>query len=437
MNDKVILKNSNTLLEDDVFFPDKEIIDYGELFLNYSSDKEALFIKNDSNEVISIRSKKYNIDKINKSLPEITYSNNVPEKAKEGDIWIIPIDSSPLVFYTEEPSETVKITNNGSLFNYIEIDGNVIDLSEGEIYYTFNEVGDHIVNVEINESVREVKDIFKDCIRLKRISDGLFNQCHLIYSFESAFENCQMLEEIPLQLFNENTLVQSFRNVFSKCSSLTYIPEDLFKYNVNVVDFSYIFSDCISISSSIPAMLLGNSQHAKYFDYSFFNCENIIGTIPFDIFYLCSEALSFEGCFMNCYSITGELSTNLFSLCRKAENFSKMFENCYSITSIKPGIFNNCINAINFSETFSGCTSLTSFPKYIFSNCTKILDLSYAFKGCLNMFEVSPRDMAFGNELPLYNRNINPGYTAVENYTECFNGCINLTDYADIPSDWR
>lgn len=95
MKDIVIIKNSNTLLNNDVYFPDINEIENGELVLNNSTGKETLFIKNDADDIVPFRSKQYTLDKINTSIPTITISETAPDKPKEGDFWIEPIPPIP------------------------------------------------------------------------------------------------------------------------------------------------------------------------------------------------------------------------------------------------------------------------------------------------------------------------------------------------------
>lgn len=96
MKDIVIIKNSNTLLNNDIYFPDISEIESGELILNNSTNKETLFFKNDSNNIVLFRSKQYTLDKINASKPTVTVSKTAPDNPKEGDFWIEPMSQIPM-----------------------------------------------------------------------------------------------------------------------------------------------------------------------------------------------------------------------------------------------------------------------------------------------------------------------------------------------------
>lgn len=437
MSDKVILKNSNTLLEEDIYFPPKEQIENGELVLNYSTGKEALFIKNDSDEVIPFRSKTYNIDKINQSIPHINYSKDMPGMANEGDFWIIPSDSSTITFTTSEENQTVKIASKGELFNFIEIEGNSIDLSEGEITFEFKEAGEHAVLLEIRQDSYDLSGLFENCTELTSISEKLFSECAQNTSFERTFSGCTSLKEIPSGLFDSNTLVRTFSHTFYGCSSLASIPSNLFKYNINAESFSHTFANCSSINSEIPLSMFNGLTKVTDFSYTFMGCSKLQGTIPQDTFNQCTSALTFEGTFMNCEGLTGDLSANLFSSSKEATTFENCFYGCKNIQTVKSGIFDLCLKVETFSHLFYECSGLTDIPKYIFSNCTKVYDFTDTFNGCSSLFEVSPRDAVFGVEKPLYERNSNEGYAEVKYFSRCFLGCTNLTDYSDIPADWK
>ena len=91
----------------------------------------------------------------------------------------------------------------------------------------------------------------------------------------------------------------------------------------------------------------------------------------------------------------------------------------------------------DISEAFSGCTSLESIPSGLFSNCHKLQYVISLFLNCSSVKGESPYDMVEGEKVHLYERAGREGYTAITSYMTCFGGCTGLSDYEDIPVDWK
>lgn len=95
------------------------------------------------------------------------------------------------------------------------------------------------------------------------------------------------------------------------------------------------------------------------------------------------------------------------------------------IQSIPQGFFTNCPNSTNFKDCFRGCSSLTSIPQTLFDACTKATDFSYCFADCTALTGTAPE---------LWDTTKFPYVTAHE---ACFRGCTGLSNYANIPADWK
>jgi hypothetical protein len=78
--------------------------------------------------------------------------------------------------------------------------------------------------------------------------------------------------------------------------------------------------------------------------------------------------------------------------------FRGSFQNCYALTAIPSGLFDNCISVTDFRQCFYVCRALTGLAPELWDS-TRWSSVQY-------------------NDL-------------------CFNGCIGLTNYADIPSGWK
>ena len=244
--------------------------------------------------------------------------------------------------------------------------------------------------------------------KIKSIPDGLFDNCPNVTDFNSTFRGCGALTAIPAGLFNNCTQVTDFQSTFGGCSSLTAIPQGLFDKCTNVTNFESTFEGCSSLTA-IPQGLFDNCTKVAKFIYTFERCSSLTA-IPQGLFDNCTKVMNFQNTFYGCPSLTA-IPAGLFDNNTQVTSFYRTFKLCYSLTSIPQGLFNNCKKVTNFYETFCGCTSLTG---------------------------ESPYTMVANKKVHLYERKDYPDIFTAPTWTvDCFQGCENLTDYAQIPTDWK
>lgn len=95
-------------------------------------------------------------------------------------------------------------------------------------------------------------------------------------------------------------------------------------------------------------------------------------------------------------------------------------------------------NVTDFSDTFSGCSALKSIPEKLFANNTKVTNFSYTFKNCSALIGESPYTMIDGQKVHLYERvNYPEHFTTPTSTYHAFGNCTGLTDYAQIPTNWK
>lgn len=250
MKDIVIIKNSNTLLNNDVYFPDINEIENGELLLNNSADKETLFIKNDKNEIILFRSKSYTLDKINALIPTITISETAPDKPKEGDFWIEPMPPIPLTleFTTTAENESITLPCSGDVNIIVDWgDGSVKEnVTTDKPSHNYNNIGVYVVKV------------YGDFERMYHCSHNVTkviswgNGCTSLNNMYEAFWGCSGLTSIPDDEYGIFSNVTSFDSTFASCSGLTAISEGLFAHCPNVTKFNSTFSYCTGLIGNTP-----------------------------------------------------------------------------------------------------------------------------------------------------------------------------------------
>lgn len=214
-----------------------------------------------------------------------------------------------------------------------------------------------------------------DSLDLRYLS---FQGCSNLYNIQNGF-NCPN--------------VYNFDYSFYGCSNLSSVPSDLFYNCITATTFSRTFEFCTSLQS-IPSTLFNNCINVTDFQFTFKSCT-ALQSIP-------------SGLFNNCPNVVG---------------FQYVFERCDKITSIPSGLFNNCPNVVSFQGSFTVCTSLQSIPSGLFNNCPNVTNFNTTFNVCYNLT---------GNAPSLWERTI-PNLNGLG----CFRECTKLSNYPQIPLNWK
>lgn len=261
------------------------------------------------------------------------------------------------------------------------------------------------------------------------IPENLFSTNTKVNTLGGVFSSCSGLTgTIPEKLFYNNTQVTSFISTFSSCTGLTgEIPANLFINNVKVTDFMNIFAYCKGLTV-IPEELFYNNTEVTTFYDSFYGCEKI-AEIPAKIFYKSTKLKNCHGTFGFMYSVT-EIPSGLFDNNPLVTDFSETFNSLNKITEIPQNLFNKCPEVRSFAGTFNHCTSLKTIPEGLLDNCQKVTNFGYfkrgvelgIFSDCLSLTGKAPE---------LWKR------TNVTSNLYAFRGCTQLSNYADIPDDWK
>ena len=196
-------------------------------------------------------------------------------------------------------------------------------------------------------------------------------------------------------------------NLFRNCTSLETVSKGLFADCTAVTDFSSCFQNCTSLTA-----------------------------IPDGLFANCTAATTFDTCFKGCDSLTA-IPEGLFANCTAATTFNGCFWHCTGLTAIPDGLFANCTAAKTFNTCFADCTSLTAIPDGLFANCTAVTVFRSCFSGCSSLTGETPYTMVDGKKIKLWERSPENGFATVNDYDVCFDGCTGLSDYAEIPADWK
>ena len=325
-----------------------------------------------------------------------------------------------------------------------------------------------------NPAVTEFNYTFNNCSGLTGgIPAGLFANNTAVISFGRTFCGCSGLTgSIPAGLFANNTAVTSFGGTFFDCSNLTgNIPSGLFANNTAVTSFNDTFNNCHRLSGSIPAGLFDNNTAVTSFSYTFGACDGLRGSIPTGLFDNNTAVTNFSGTFFGCSGLSGSIPAGLFDNNPAVTSFSATFRGCWGLTGTIPdGLFDKNTAVTTFRETFLTCYGMTGdMPHGLFSKNLKAYDFNSTFAYCYGLNVVPDlftdtvntpatrfasdwyvqQGLGFsscffrigGGTAPdiwdhtLWTANIPNWYYS--GYAHCFKESTNITNYDDIPDDWK
>lgn len=284
----------------------------------------------------------------------------------------------------------------------------------------------HILS-SIPNSVTDLSYIFADWIYNNEIpyyirltdnctnADGMFKDNYIA----SAIITSNILQKFTT--FQILPGVKSTNEMFSGCKNL-YFDKNKIKWDTIISQVSScndMFRDCLLLDHIIPDCLPP-------------------GTV------------SCSGMFWNCEKITN--IPNTFKLYDNIKNTNSMFKNCDSISGI-PCWFTNKSKVKNVGSMFEGMLNIDSFPaSYVlpktvtnaedmFKNCTNLVNLDLnKFLSAIIDREINISGMFMNCSLLTGTVNndilsvlLSPQFTNKDYSRGIFAGCINLTNYIQMP----
>lgn len=317
----------------------------------------------------------------------------------------------------------------------------------------------------VNVTTTGFNETFHNCTSLTTIPTDLFRLCVNVttLAFNGTFYGCTGITTIPTDLFRYNTVVttQAFYYTFRDCTSLTTIPTDLFRYNTtaSIYVFTGTFRGCTSLAT-IPTDLFryNTAVTTDAFNGTFLGCTKL-ETIP-DLTFKYNTNVSgscWRNCFNNCPKLqlnakifydTNEQSTRFLN---KVMNFS---EGCFSRTTFTgtqgtaPDLWNcdygesitlDVAPVIDWAadDIITGQTSAA-----VATVISKTSTLVYHIKKHFGTFTLGEIIGVTGNANKLADQGAaNPTFSGTPVSTSCFSGngnsATSLTNYNDIPTDWK
>lgn len=269
------------------------------------------------------------------------------------------------------------------------------------------------------ENVTSLNQAFQDCTKMVQINEGAFAKMTKLYRAQSTFKNCTALTALPSDLFAYNTELVDVLSCFRQCTSLKTIPADLFANNKKLENISQTFSHCIALEE-IPADLFKNNPAITAVYYTFSSCDALT-TVPEGLFDSLVDLVEVTSAFSYCDNLA-TISERLFANNTKLMYASSLFSNT-AIQTIPDDLFSYCPDLLDVSYTFSSCKKLLSIPSNIFVNNHAIADMQWTFSWLSGITGPAP-------ELWVT-------HADVKNHTGTFVHSDKLSNWADIPDDWK
>lgn len=307
--------------------------------------------------------------------------------------------------------------------------------------------------------LKDISSMFKGCTALTSVPAGLFGNQPAITTLASLFNGCTALTSVPARLFDKQTEVTTVSSCFFGCSALKELPEGLFANQTKATNISSLFKGCSSLAS-VPAGFLDSFTAATNMSNLFSGCSSL-GNLPSDLFgkltAVTQAGYLYEGCtsmtefpsLKNCTALktVNALWKDCSTLASAPDDYfpesvksgttvAYMFQNCTALQHVPAGLFRNFESVTIITQMFENCTSLQSIPVELFDNMRKITTATSAFNGCSAFTGESPYTMVNEEKVHLYERSTANGFSAITKYTDCFEGCSQMADIAEIPQAW-
>jgi len=160
------------------------------------------------------------------------------------------------------------------------------------------------------------------------------------------------------------------------------------------------------------------------------------------------DVLNFSN-FMNGTRITA-IPSDIFDYSPNATIFASAFATISTLTTVPSGLFDNVTSAVSFASCFFACTALTSVPSTLFDQNINVTTFSSTFRNCRALTNVlqftfntnvstftqvynmsSTSNALVGTAPEIWNRTPTPAGT------DAFNNCVNLTNFASIPLNFK
>lgn len=162
--------------------------------------------------------------------------------------------------------------------------------------------------------------------------------------------------------------------------------------------------------------------------------------IPSNLFKKMSYLNGLREFFLRCESLTS-IPTGIFDNLPNISDITRLFKYCYSLRTIPDNLFEKNLFISAFGETFRECNNLIINPK-VFGNLeTRFNNLpnSIGSVSFYSTFYQNEENVVSGTAPEIWNCTFKKqdGTILTPSKSSVFSNCSNLTNYSNIPSDWK
>lgn len=263
---------------------------------------------------------------------------------------------------------------------------------------------------------------FYYCSNLMSVPGDLLNDCIALTSTSTMFSRCVALTRIPDGLLNNQVRLTSVMSMFADCTANTYIPPGFFDNCIVLVSARSAFNS--NALTMIPPGLFKGRDLLTDASFAFGGCALI--HIPSDTFEGCIALTTLAGVFRgnNIEIVPGELLRDSIQLTA----VSQMFEENTLLNSVGSGFFARQLDLATASNVFMKTPLLTTDINEIFSAASYPL-LKHTQKLFAQDSRITGRALALLAKLP--------EATLPSHRSEMFRDCVNLSDYDQIPAEYK
>jgi len=284
----------------------------------------------------------------------------------------------------------------------------------------------------------------------------IYGKCEAIY-----FNNLANSDRLKLTKLKQwgNIKWKSLNGGFWGCSNITEIPNGPITGKAIDIVFETetvqsLLRGLTSVNQPIPSNLLSQLQGVTHLN-TFFASSNFNGQIPVSLFYGLSSIISLFRTFHLCTKLTNTIPGLLFRDLINLETAYGTFDGASLITGLESGLYDYSPALYNLADAHRNQIGLTgSIPNNFFVNCPLVTTYSRTFQGTRNLIVGNLFDLTKLGIVTNFSEFINPqntGYSPtgtvqdIWNYAThpslitdyAFRYATGLTNYADIPNDWK
>lgn len=303
--------------------------------------------------------------------------------------------------------------------------------SKSELKHTYTTPGDYWL--EVTGKVTMGDGQMKNSDTIKKILQAVevVDECPVV-KFNQAFRIFKALQTVTLdKLFTNHILKKAtsldVQSLFSGCTNLnTAIPANMFPEGLTSLNCDQMFLECHALTCSLPENMFPSTLKTLICN-SMFNNHTAISGLPEHLFPEGLQTLSCTTFIESTNQFEVQLTSHFFPESITSLNCRFFFgfpdDGPKAVGAMPADFFPPALSYFNGEFMFNANTNLTSIPADLGTHLptTSETKLERMFQCCTGITGAVPE---------LWETHQNTSHK------DCFSGCINATNWADVPEDW-